>query len=131
LALVVACLVVLAFVGACHALKIFAVSRRVLATAHQAMTAIRDPALDDMAKEKAAQQAAIGLFSGFLSLTFRALIAVLASAAVIYAADITGVVPASVAIDRLESWEFIVATTAAMIAAYLIVVRIFPVASRR
>lgn len=123
MALVVACLVVLAFLGACHALKIIAVARRTLATAREAARLMRDPALDDMTKEKAARQAAIGLFGGFLSITFRALIAVSISAAVLYAADVMRVVPAPVAIDRLESWEFIVATTLAMAAGYLVVAR--------
>ena len=131
MALVVACLVVLAFLGACYALRIVTVARRVLMTARQSMTAMRDPALDDEAKEKTAQQAAVALFGGFLSITLRSLIALLASAAVIYAADLTGLVPAPVAVDLLASWEFIIATTVVLMAGYLIAVRMFPVASQR
>jgi hypothetical protein len=130
LALVVACLVVLAFIAACYALRIVAVARRIVATARQSMRTMRDPALDDEIKEKAAQRAAIVLFGGFLSITFRSLVAVLASSAVIYAADLAGFVPAPVAIDLLGSWEFIVATTVMLTAAYL-VTRVFPVASQR
>jgi hypothetical protein len=131
LALVVACLAVLAFIVTCHVLKIVTVARRVLTTAHRGMTAMRDPALNDDAKEQAARQAAVGLFSGFLSITLRSIIAVLASAAVIYGADLMGLVPASAAIDRLASWEFIIATTVVLTAGYVIVVRAFPVASQR
>jgi hypothetical protein len=131
LALVVACLVVLAFVAACYALRLVAVARRIVETARQSVKTMRDPAVDDEAKEKAAQQAAIALFGGFLSITLRSLVAVLASAAVVYAADLVGFVPAPVAIDLLASWEFIVATTAVLTAAYVVVARMFPVASQR
>ena len=131
LPLVVACLVVLAFMVACYALRIIAVARRVLRVARQSLATIRDPALDDEAKEKAAQRGAVALFGGFLSITLRSLVAVLASSAVLIAADLTGVVPAAATIDVLGSWEFIAATTVALTAGYVVGVRIFPVASQR
>jgi hypothetical protein len=76
---------------------------RVLESARQAMTAIRDSTLPDRAKEKAARQAAMPLFSDFISMAMRSLIAMLASATVIFAADRLRLVPAPVAIDRLEA----------------------------
>jgi hypothetical protein len=131
LTLLVACLVVLAFVAVCHALKVVTVARQVVATARRGMEAIRDPALDDEAKEKAAQRAAVGLFHVFLSITLRSLIALLASAAVVYAADAAGLVPAPATMARLASWEFIIATTIVLTAGYFAIVRAFPEASRR
>jgi hypothetical protein len=131
LALVVACLAVLGFIVACHVLKIVTVARGVLTTAHHGMSAMRDPAIDDDAKERAARQAAVDLFSGFFSITFRSIIALLASATVVYGADLMGLVPASAAIDRLGSWEFIVATTVVLTAGYLIVIRASPAGSQR
>jgi hypothetical protein len=129
LALVVACLVVLAFLAACYALRLVEAARQVLATARRSMAAMRDPELDDEVKEKTAQRAAIALFGGFVSITLRSLVALLASATVIYAADLSGIVRAAVAIDVLGSWEFIVATTVGLTAAYLVVTRLFPAAS--
>jgi hypothetical protein len=131
LALVIACFVVVVFIAAFHALKIVTVARQALMTAHEGMTAMRDPALDDEAREKAARQAATRLFGGFLSITLRSLIAVLASVTVIYVADLIGLVPAPVAIARLESWDFIVAATAVVSAGYLVVGRMFRLASQR
>jgi hypothetical protein len=125
LTLVVACLAVFAFIAACFALKIVSVARRVMAAAHRGMTAMRDPTLNDGAKEQVARQAAVVLFGGFLSLTLRSLFAVSASAAVVYAADLMDLVPASAAIARLASWDFILATTVAVTAGYIIVVRAF------
>jgi hypothetical protein len=131
LALVVACLVVLAFMVACYALRIVPVARRLLVVAGQSIATMRDPTLDDDTKERAARQAAVALFRAFLSITLRSLIAVLASATVIYAADLSGLVPATVAIDLLESWEFIIATTVALTAAYFVLARRFPSESQR
>jgi hypothetical protein len=101
-----------------------------MAIARRGITAMRDPTLDDQAKEKVAQRAALGLFGGFLSITLRSLIAVLASAAVVYAADLMEFVPASAALDRLASCEFILATTALLTAAYGILERKFQGESR-
>jgi hypothetical protein len=128
--LIIACLVVLAFIVVCHAMRIVTVTRQALGTARGGMAAMRDPALDDEAKERAAKRAAIGLFGGFFSITLRSLVAVLASAAAIYAADITGLAPAPGTIALLASWEFLSATALVLPAAYLMVGRLLEASSR-
>ena len=55
----------------------------------------------------------------------------LASAAVVYTADLMNLVRAPATIARLASWDFIIATTVALAAGYVAVVRARPEASQR
>lgn len=121
--LLTASLVVVVFIVVCIALRLVPVAKGINATAAAALGAMRDAALDDDAKEMAARRAAISLLAAFLSIVWRTVVAVLASLAVIYAADAIGIVAADMVMRRLESWEFIVAATLVVTALYLLLAR--------
>lgn len=121
--LLAASLVVVVFIVVCVVLRLVPVAKEISATAAAALGAMRDQDLDDDAKEAAARRAAISLFGGFLSIIWRTAVAVLASFAVIYAADAVGIVPARSVTRRLESWEFVVGATVIVTSLYLLVVR--------
>jgi hypothetical protein len=109
--LLAASLVCLVFLLACIALRLVPVAGAIVDTAGKAMATMRDPALDDDAKEQAARSAAIGLFGGFLSIVWRTAAAALASLVVLYGGDWLGLFDADAVMTTLASWEFIIATT--------------------
>lgn len=119
---VTASLVVVAFLVVCLALRIVEVARRINRTAGGALAAMRDPALDDDAKERAARAAAIGLLGGFWAIVWRALLALAASAALVLIADRLSLAPADAVMRRLESWPFIITATVVLTLLYVAMV---------
>lgn len=109
--LLAASLVCIVFLLACIALRLVPVAGDIVRTAGGALATMRNPALDDDAKEQAARSAAIGLFGGFLSIVWRTAAAVAASLVVLYAGDWLGIFDADAVMTTLASWEFIVGTT--------------------
>ncbi|MEZ5863115.1 MAG: hypothetical protein R3D25_03225 [Geminicoccaceae bacterium] len=109
--LLAACIVCIVFLLACIALRLVPVASAIVATSGKALATMRDPTLDDDAKEQAARSAAIGLFGGFLSIVWRTAAAVAASLAVLYGGDWLGIFNVDAVMAMLASWEFIIATT--------------------
>lgn len=117
--LIAASLVCVVFLLACIALRLVPVAANIVNAAGKALATMRDPALDDDAKEQAARSAAISLFGGFLSIVWRTAAAVAASFVVLYAGDWLGIFDTDAVMTTLASWEFIVATTVIITVAWI------------
>jgi len=123
LSLLVASAVVVVFLVVCLALRIVDVARAVNRTAAAAFAGMRDPALDDDAKERAARTAALALFKAFLAILWRGGVALVASIALLEGADLAGLAPAAAVMRQLESWPFIMGATVVLTALYAVVAR--------
>ena len=118
-AVIVASLVVVAFLLVCVGLRIVDVAAQSWRTAQEGLATVRDPDLDDDAKEKAAQSAAIALFRAFFAVLWRALVATLVSGALIFAADALQLAAADQVMATLESWKFIVVASVILTALWI------------
>lgn len=120
--LVTASVVVIVFLVVCLALRIVEVARQINDTAGGALAVMRDPALDDDAKERAARSAAIGLLGAFWAIVWRALVSLAVSVVVVFLADRLGLAAAGGVMRQLESWPFIVAATVILTVLWVAVV---------
>ena len=102
---------VAAFAAAFVASGLVGVARRAGATAQDSVRALSDPSLDDDAKEQRARAAALHLFKAFAAIALRSALVLLAPLAVLWAFDMSGLVPLDAAIDFLTLWEVLLATT--------------------
>ena len=102
------------------------VSTGVLSTTRNAAAIMRDPALDDMAREKAIQRASLKLFADFGSILLRGAISLAVSFAPIWLADVTGVASSRAVIDFLSRVDVIVVASILMVAGYVLRVRMWP-----
>jgi hypothetical protein len=118
--LLVACLAVAAFLIGFHLAGVVPAARRAIATARSATGVMRDPALDDLAKEKAVRKAGLSLLSSYASITLRSAAALLASFLPILLADATGLVDKEATMAFLLRWDVILGASAVMIAVWLI-----------
>lgn len=91
-------------------------SKRVFAISNQAMSVMRDPALDDEAREKAVQQASIQLFGSFFGLAFRFAAAIAGATLPLWLADLSGWIPFAESIAFLSRIDVLVITTGVMLA---------------
>ena len=107
---------VLAFLLAFWLLKIVPVARDAIGTLQGTMAQLRDPDLDDLAREKAAQSAGIKLIGSAFSLLLRSVVALAAAAIPLWLADLAGIMPLSSSIAFLERWDVILVTSVIMIA---------------
>jgi hypothetical protein len=107
-------------------LGIVPVARDTIATAQTAMQTMRDPALDELAKEKAVQSAALRMLVHAASLIGRSLLALAAAAVPVLAAHWTGLMPAAQSLAFMERWEVIVIATLVVLAGYVGVRRLWP-----
>ena len=90
-----------------------------IAIAHAAVATMRDPALDDRARETAIQRASIRLASGFGSIAIRGILALALSLLPIWLADAGGLATAPAVFAFLSRPDVIVATSAAIGVGYL------------
>jgi hypothetical protein len=107
-------------------LWVFGVSRAaesVLATTRRAAATMRDPALDERAREKAVQRASLVLMAGFGSIVVRAALALAAALLPVWIASRGGLAPAAGVFHFLSRWDVILATSAAMVGGYVLVLR--------
>ena len=95
----------------------------VLATTRSTAAAMRDPALDDRAREKAVQRASLSLMAGFGSIVVRTALALGAALLPVWIASQQGLAPADGVFHFLSRWDVILITSAAMIGGYLVAVR--------
>ncbi len=105
---------------------IVTVARSAIATANQAMQSIRDPALDDLAREKTVQAAAVRMIGLSASLIGRSLLALIAAAVPIFAADWFDLVPLADSLAFMERWDVILIATLVVVAGYLAARRLWP-----
>lgn len=117
------------FVAGLWLFGVIRVSAGVLTVARQAVAAMRDPSLDDAAREKHVQRASLRLMGAFVSILARSLLCLLVSALPIWLASVAGLANVDEVLQFLARWDVIVLTSAAMIAGYLLWVRLWP--SRR
>ena len=87
--------------------------------AHGALAAIRDPSLDEGARERAVQRASIELFGSFVSISIRSAAALLAAAAPIYAAELSRLAAADSVLRFMARWEVVLGASFAICAALL------------
>jgi hypothetical protein len=100
----VAVLSIAAFLAAFGLLRIAAVAGASIRTSQAAAAAMRDPALDDRARERAVQAASLRLLGQFLSLLMRGALAVSASLVPIAAASAMDLAPADAVLAFLMHW---------------------------
>ncbi len=124
--ILVALVSVAAFLGAFVALRLVPVALAATHTAQSAMAAMRDPALDDLAREKAMQQASVSLFKAFGSILIRFVLTLIAAAIPVYGADLLGLVSADAVIGWLSRWDVIIGLSVIMIAAWVLKARLWP-----
>jgi len=116
---------ILLFLVALWLLRLVPTAAGALATAQGAVAAMRDPALDDMAREKAVQAASLRLMGAFASIVARGALSLGASLLPIWLADLTGLAAVGAVIDFLSRWDVIVIATVVILAGYVIRVRLW------
>ncbi len=104
---------------------IVSTAKRAIATTRNAMQAIRDPALDDLARERAVQGAAIQLVVTSGSLILRSLLALAASFMPILGSDWAGIVPQAEMLAFMERWDVIVVATVVVTLGYVVGLRVW------
>lgn len=102
------------------------VSVGVLSTTQNAAAIMRDPALDDLQREKAIQRASLRLLADFGSILFRGVASLAISFAPIWLADVSGLASARAVMDFLSRVDVIVVASIVMIAGYVLRVRMWP-----
>lgn len=105
---------------------IVGVAREAIATARSALQTMRAPELDDDARERAVQSAALRMLKLSASLILRSLLALAAAAVPILGADWLGLVPARESLAFMERWDVILIASLVMIAGYIAVRRLWP-----
>jgi hypothetical protein len=106
------------FIAALCLLGIVGRAGAALAVTRGAVAALRDPGLDDEARERAVQRASLKLFSAFLSILARSVLALLLSFAPIWLADAAGLAAQDEVLFYLSRWDNIVVVTIVMLAGY-------------
>ncbi len=121
--LFVAILSIAGFLAGFHYAGVLPAATRALATAQAATGVMRDPALDDLAKETAVRKAGLSLLGSFAAIVSRSLAALLAAFAPILLADVAGLAGMETTLAFLARWDVIVIASAAMIAGWLVMRR--------
>jgi len=100
-------------------LRVAPAAARVLSTTRNAAATMRDPSLDDRARERAIQRASVRLLSGFGSILGRGVLALVSGLLPVWVADRTGVASAHDVVGFLSRWDVLVITSSLMIGAYV------------
>ncbi|MBI1252536.1 MAG: hypothetical protein GC189_13825 [Alphaproteobacteria bacterium] len=112
-----------AIVVAAFLLRAFGVVGRfgeIMRDSRSGFAALSDAALDDDAKERAAQQASVRLFQHFLIVTLSAAAALAAPLAALWALDAVGAISLARVLGVLASWPFLIGALAVTVAVFLI-----------
>lgn len=107
-------------------LGITTVAADVLGLTRSVLVTVRNDAVDDFERERVVRRAALRMFSMFVSIVTRSLLAIAASFAPIGAAHLAGVVDAAEVLSFLSRWEVVLTATAIMIAGYAGKERLWP-----
>jgi hypothetical protein len=119
-----ASLVVIAFAVLAHYIGLLRWTNEVMHHARKATAVLQDSTLDDLAKEKAMQGAAIELFKLLGLLAVGSIIAVGLPIAAIWLADAAGVLSFDAVMAMLIRWEFLLAATVIGFAVFFLLQRI-------
>ena len=111
---------ILAFLVAFWAVKVVAAATKAITTATGAMKILANKDLDDAAKEKATQKAAISLLRSVVSIATRCAVSIVAAGIPIYAAQVLGIAPVSDTIDFLSRWDVILISSLVISVLYLV-----------
>ena len=95
------------------------IARGALATTRGAIRTMRDPDLEDLAREHAVRSAAVSLVAASGSLILRSAVALMAAFVPIVAADWAGIVGQSAMISFMERWDVILIATVVVTLGYL------------
>ena len=113
-----ASLVVVGFVVLAHFVGLIPKTAEVLARTRESIAVLKDPQLDDDSKERHMQQNAIVLFKLLGLLLLGSAVALLTPFAIIWLADIAGLLSLNSSIEMLLRWDFLLGATVIGFAAY-------------
>jgi hypothetical protein len=111
LSVIGASFVVISFALLAHYIGLIRWTGEVMGHARRANEVLRNGALDDFAKEKAVQSAAVALFKLLGLLSLGSIIAVILPIAVVWLADVAGLLSFDAVMAMLIRWEFLLAAT--------------------
>lgn len=123
MSLLLAALVVVTFAVTIQRLGLANRARRVLTRAAECADVLRDPCLDDRAKERILQGHAVRLFGLFAGLALGGGVALLLPLAGVWALDLVGVASFVDVLSVLERVDFLAATAVVGLLTYLLVRR--------
>lgn len=112
--------VILAFLGIAHLLQIPSRVAEAIQCSRGALAHIKDKALSDLDKEREMRARAVRLLVLFLILTLSATAALAVPVGVVGILDLAGLLSFEAVLDRLLSWELLLATLLLGLAAYAI-----------
>ncbi len=105
-----ALLIVVGFAVILHALALVPKATEAVTLARRSMADLRNPELDDDAKQAAMQRHAKRLFGLFFVITLGSAVAVLIPIGIVYLLDVVHLVSLTDALETTITWQFIVAT---------------------
>lgn len=97
-----------------------------VAISRDTMGVMRDPHLDDRARENAVQRASLRLMGACFSILYRSILAVLLSLAPVWVFSALGLLTFAQVLEFLSRWDVIVIVTVVMLAGYGISKRLWP-----
>jgi hypothetical protein len=114
------------FLGMSSRLRIVSIARQAAAVARETATAMREPGLDDLARERISRRAAVNLAAATASIGIRTMAAAAAGFAPVWAASALDIARTGDVFSFLAGWQAIVATTVVAAAVYLLRMRLWP-----
>lgn len=114
------------FLVAFWSVRVIPVAVGVLSTAQGAIDVVRDPTVDDDAREKAVQRASLQLLGAFISILLRSIAALAAAFAPIYLADLMDLAPSEGVMVFLARWDVILGATIVICVLYYAKARLWP-----
>lgn len=96
------------------------VATDILAVSHNAYRTMQDKKLDDLARERAVQQASFKLMYAFGSMLLRGVLSLLVAILPIWLASIAGLVRFEEVVDFLSRWDVIIAATVVITVGYIL-----------
>lgn len=113
-----ACLVVAGFVVLAHFVGLIPRTAEVVSRSKESIAVLKDPQLDDDAKEQFMQRNAVALFKLLALLLLGSAIALLAPFAVIWLAEKVGLLSLDSTMEMLLRWDFLLGATVVGFAAF-------------
>jgi hypothetical protein len=129
--LVVASAAVLGFALVLAGSRLGVVVQRIVRAALDGVTAVLDPDLDDLEKERAARRAGVRLLRGAFGLAWRFCLALGAAGLVVVGADASGVEPTERVLDMMVGLDFIAGISVAAAVVWWALVKAGVVGRRR
>lgn len=117
---------ILGFVGIFLYLGIVSVAVSAIDTSRAAFAAVRDPALDEDEKERAAQQASLRLFGALWKLVYKSALALLGAIVPVLLMDAAGLVDAAAVTEFLSSWQALLGICVLMLFLWIVFRRLWP-----